>query len=62
MAEERRAELLIEHLAKGEEVGDAASLGGSKDVRPNTCQNSRFTCLVVSIRNPSTPNSSIQKA
>ena len=28
---------------------------------PKTCQNSRFTCFVVSIRNPSTPNSSIQK-
>ena len=27
---------------------------------PNTCQNSMFTCLVVSMRNPSTPNSSIQ--
>ena len=38
-----------------------ASLAASRMSGPNFCQNSMLTCLVVSMRNPSTPNSSIQK-
>ena len=44
---------------KAKKSGTPAACASSTMSGPNFCQKSMFTCLVVSIRKPSTPNWSI---
>ena len=55
----RRHELRVgvEHLAEHEEVLRPRALAAASIAGENFCQNSMLTCLTVSIRNPSMPNS-----